>query len=163
MLKGKDTDAGPATGAAPAVAQALAEAAARAMWARDRASQALGMRLVAVRPGYARLAMTVREDMLNGHHRCHGGLIFALADSAFAVACNSHNQVAEGAGCSIEYLAPGRPGDVLGAEAVELALAGKSGVYDVTVRDQDGRMVAVFRGKSRRVGGALVAPGAAQS
>jgi acyl-CoA thioesterase len=99
------------------------------------------------------MRMRVRDDMLNGHGTCHGGYIFMLADSAFAFACNSHNFNTVGAGCTIDYLAPGRAGDVLVAEAVEQALAGKTGVYDVVVTDQDGRKVALFRGKSHRVAG----------
>ena len=99
-----------------AEAQALAQAAGDTMFARDRASQALGMLLAEIRPGYARMTMPVREDMLNGHQTCHGGFIFALADSAFAFACNSHNQNTVGAGCTIEYLAPGRHHDLLTAE-----------------------------------------------
>lgn len=137
----------------PAKAQALAEAAGQAMFSRDRASQAMGMSLDAIRPGYARMSMRVREDMLNGHLSCHGGYIFALADSAFAFACNSHNLNTVGAGCSIEYLAPGRLGDLLTAEAQEQALAGKTGVYDIKVTNQDGRTIALFRGKSHRVSG----------
>jgi len=137
----------------PAKAQALAEAAGNAMFSRDRASQAMGMSLDLIRPGYARMSMPVREDMLNGHLSCHGGYIFALADSAFAFACNSHNLNTVGAGCSIEYLAPGRLGDVLTAEAQEQALAGKTGVYDIKVTNQDGRLIALFRGKSHRVSG----------
>jgi acyl-CoA thioesterase len=137
-------------------AQALAELAGKTMYERDPASQALGMTLDAIRPGYARMRMRVREDMLNGHGTCHGGYIFMLADSAFAFACNSHNVNTVGAGCTIDYLAPGRAGDVLVAEAVEQALAGKTGVYDVVVTDQDGRKVALFRGKSHRVAGHVV-------
>jgi len=137
-------------------AQALAELAGKTMYERDPASQALGMTLDAIRPGYARMRMRVREDMLNGHSTCHGGYIFMLADSAFAFACNSHNFNTVGAGCTIDYLAPGRAGDVLVAEAVEQALAGKTGVYDVVVTDQDGRKVALFRGKSHRVAGHVV-------
>lgn len=136
--------------------QLLASAAAAAMYARDAASQGLGMIMAEVRPGYARMTMTVRADMLNGHLSCHGGFIFALADSAFAFACNSYNHNTVGAGCTIDYLAPGRPGDVLTAEAVEQALAGKSGIYDVKVSNQDGRTIALFRGKSLRVGGEVV-------
>jgi acyl-CoA thioesterase len=136
--------------------QALAELAGKTMYERDPASQALGMTLDAIRPGYARMRMQVREDMLNGHGTCHGGFIFTLADSAFAFACNSHNLNAVGAGCTIDYLAPGRAGDVLVAEAVEQALAGKTGVYDVVVTDQDGRKIALFRGKSHRVAGHVV-------
>jgi acyl-CoA thioesterase len=133
--------------------QALAELAGKTMYERDPASQALGMALAAIRPGYARMTMTVREDMLNGHRTCHGGYIFMLADSAFAFACNSHNHNTVGAGCTIEYLAPGQLGDVLTAEALEQALSGKTGVYDVKVVNQDGRTVALLRGKSHRIGG----------
>jgi acyl-CoA thioesterase len=97
--------------------------------------------------------MPVRRDMLNGHATCHGGYIFMLADSAFAFACNSHNFNTVGAGCTIDYLAPGFEGDVLVAEALEQALQGKTGVYDICVRNQDGRTVALFRGKSHRVSG----------
>lgn len=142
--------------AVPPAAQALAERAGAAMFERDRASQAMGMALAEIRPGYARMTMPVRDDMLNGHQTCHGGFIFALADSAFAFACNSHNHVTVGAGCTIEYLAPGRPGDVLCAEAQEQALAGKSGVYDVRVQNQDGKLIALFRGKSHRLSGDVV-------
>ena len=138
-------------------AQALAELAGRTMFERDPASQALGMVLAAIRPGYARMTMTVRGDMLNGHATCHGGYIFMLADSAFAFACNSHNLNTVGAGCTIEYLAPGREGDVLVAEAVEQALQGKTGIYDVTVKAEDGRTIALFRGKSHRVSGTVAA------
>ena len=136
--------------------QRLAELAGKTMYERDPASQALGMTLAAIRPGFARMRMRVREDMLNGHGTCHGGYIFMLADSALAFACNSHNFNTVGAGCTIDYLAPGRVGDVLVAEAVEQALAGKTGVYDVVVTDQDGRKVALFRGKSHRVAGHVV-------
>jgi acyl-CoA thioesterase len=140
--------------------QALAELAGKTMYDRDPASQALGMRLAEIRPGYARMTMPVRADMLNGHQTCHGGYIFMLADSAFAFACNSHNHNTVGAGCSIDYLAPGREGDVLTAEATEQALAGKTGVYDIKVCNQEGRTIALFRGKSHRVAG-LVAEVAA--
>lgn len=135
---------------------ALAVLAGKTMYERDPASQALGMTLDAIRPGYARMRMRVRDDMLNGHGTCHGGYIFMLADSAFAFACNSHNLNTVGAGCTIDYLAPGRAGDVLVAEAVEQALSGKTGVYDVVVTDQDGRRIALFRGKSHRVAGHVV-------
>lgn len=137
-------------------AQALAELAGKTMYERDPASRALGMLLDEIRPGYARMRMPVRGDMLNGHGTCHGGYIFMLADSAFAFACNSHNFNTVGAGCTIDYLAPGRAGDVLVAEATEQALAGKTGVYDVVVGDQEGRRIALFRGKSHRVAGTLV-------
>ena len=139
--------------------QALAELAGKTMYERDPASQALGMSLDEIRPGYARMSMRVRGDMLNGHATCHGGYIFMLADSAFAFACNSHNFNTVGAGCSIDYLAPGREGDVLVAEAVEQALQGKTGVYDIKVTNQDGRTVALFRGKSHRVNGMVAEVG----
>ena len=137
-------------------AETLAQAAGAAMYARDTASQGLGMTLDEIRPGYARMSMRIRADMLNGHGSCHGGFIFTLADSAFAFACNSHNLVTVGAGCTIDYLAPGRQDDLLTAEAVERALAGKTGIYDVNVINQDGRIVATFRGKSHRIGGEVV-------
>jgi acyl-CoA thioesterase len=137
-------------------AQALAEAVATSMFERDPASQGLGMTIDAIAPGYARMSMPVRADMLNGHGSCHGGFIFALADSAFAFACNSHNMVTVGAGCTIDYLAPGRLHDVLTATAVEQALSGKSGVYDIKVSNQDGRTIALFRGKSHRVSGEVI-------
>ncbi len=139
--------------------QALAELAGKTMYERDPASQALGMLLDEIRSGYARMSMRVRGDMLNGHATCHGGYIFMLADSAFAFACNSHNFNTVGAGCSIDYLAPGREGDVLVAEAVEQALQGKTGVYDIKVTNQDGRIVALFRGKSHRVSGMVAEVG----
>ena len=140
--------------------QQLAELAGRTMYERDPASRALGMTLDAIGPGHARMSMRVRADMLNGHGSCHGGYIFMLADSAFAFACNSHNFNTVGAGCTIEYLAPGRPGDVLVAEASEQALQGKTGVYDVSVSTQDGRRIALFRGKSHRVAGLVAEPDA---
>lgn len=133
--------------------QALAELAGKTMFDNDPASQSLGMLLAEIRPGYARMTMPVRRDMLNGHQTCHGGYIFMLADSAFAFACNSHNFNTVGAGCTIDYLAPGREGDLLTAEAVEQALSGKTGVYDVKVINQEGRTVALLRGKSHRVSG----------
>jgi acyl-CoA thioesterase len=140
--------------------QALAEACAHAMYARDTASQSLGMRLQKIAPGYASLSMSVRADMLNGHQTCHGGFIFALADSAFAFACNSRNQATVAAGCSIEYLAPGRAGDMLSAVAQEQVLKGRTGIYDVSVTNQDGQLIAVFRGKSHRIQGELLVLGA---
>ena len=137
--------------------QQLAQAAGDAMYARDRATQALGMTLDEIRPGYARMTMTVRADMLNGHDTCHGGFIFALADSTFAFACNSHNQNTVASGCSIDYLAPGWLNDVLTAEGIEQSLAGRSGVYDILVTNQDGRRIALFRGRSSRIKGEVVA------
>lgn len=138
------------------LAQRLAEQVAQAMLARDGATRALGMQLQAVGPGYACLRMSVRRDMLNGHNTCHGGLIFSLADSAFAFACNSRNDSTVAAGCQIEFLLPGHEGDVLQAEAVEKALSGKSGIYDVSVVNQHGQLIAVFRGKSHRIRGTVL-------
>jgi len=134
-------------------AQELAELAGKTMYERDPASQALGMVLDEIRPGYARMSMPVRRDMINGHGTCHGGFVFMLADSAFAFACNSHNFNTVGAGCSIDYVAPAREGDVLMAEATEQALLGKTGIYDVAVANQHGQKIALFRGKSHRVAG----------
>jgi acyl-CoA thioesterase len=143
--------------------QRVAESAASAMFARDLASQALGIHIAEVRPGYARLTMTVRSDMLNGHAICHGGLIFTLADSAFAYACNSRNGNTVASGCSIEYLAPGKLGATLTAEAVEQSISGRTGVYDVTVTDESGPPIALFRGKSYRIKGVVVEDGARSS
>jgi acyl-CoA thioesterase len=137
----------------PAEARALAERVAAAMFERDHASQGLGMRITRVAPGEAEIAMTVREDMVNGHAICHGGIVFTLADSAFAFACNSYNFNTVANGCTIEFLAPSHLGDVLTATARELAQVGRNGVYDVQVRNQAGTIIAVFRGKSTRIKG----------
>lgn len=117
----------------------------------DICAQALGIMPVSVAPGTATLTMSVREDMLNGHALCHGGMIFTLADSAFAHACNSRNQVTVAAGCSIEFMRPARAGDLLTARACETASHGRSGVYDILVTNQAGETVAVFRGRSRQL------------
>ena len=127
--------------------QELAAACAQAMWAADRASQALGMTLESISPGVARLAMEVRPDMVNGHDLCHGGLIATLADSAFAFACNTHGTVTVASGFDISFLEPARLGDLLVAEAREVARRGRTGVYDVTVRRGD-TVIAEFRGRS---------------
>jgi acyl-CoA thioesterase len=137
---------------------ALAAEVARRMWAEDRASQALGMQLLEVRSGYARLCMPIRRDMTNGHGICHGGYMFLLADSTFAFACNSHNQRAVAAGAEIHFLAPAHEGDLLTAEGVEVHVAGRSGVYDMRVTDQTGRLVAVFRGRSATIKGQFIDP-----
>ena len=135
---------------------ALAKAAADVNWRDDKASRWLGMQLEEVRPGYARMSMPVTQNMVNGHNLCHGGLIFTLADSTFAYACNSHNQRAVAAGCSIEFLAPALLGDVLTAEGVEQALQGRTGVYDMKVINQKDALIALFRGKSATIKGVLV-------
>lgn len=137
--------------------QQLALAVAEAMWSRDQAAQALGMAIVEVRPGYAVLTMKVRPDMVNGHHICHGGLIFTLADTAFAYACNSYNHNTVASACHIDFLSPGKEGDLLEAEAVERSLSGRTGVYDITVRVAGGKTVALFRGKSYRIQGEVIA------
>jgi acyl-CoA thioesterase len=137
-------------------ADMLAHRVATTMYARDRASQAMGMTIGTVRAGHAELTMRVRGDMLNGHSTCHGGLIFALADSAFAFACNSYNLTTVASGCSIEFLAPAREGDTLTAVAQERSAAGRTGVYDIDVRNQEGALIAVFRGKSYRIKGSVI-------
>ena len=134
----------------------LARAAADAMWAQDRASRALGMAVAEIGPGRASLTMTVTEAMVNGHGLCHGGFIFTLADSAFAYACNSHNQRAVAQNCTITFVAPGKLGNVLTASCREVSLAGRSGIYDVTVTRAEGEVIAEFRGLSRTVKGTLV-------
>ena len=136
--------------------QALAEATVQAMYPRDNASQALGMKILEIAPGRARMSMLVRSDMLNGHATCHGGFIFALADSTFAFACNSRNLNTVASGCSIEYVAPALRNDMLIAEAQERSLAGRTGVYDITVSNQDGKTIALFRGKSYRIRGEVI-------
>ena len=146
--------------ATPQEAQSLAERVAAGMYARDRASQAMGMRIAAIGPGYAELTMTVRADMLNGHAICHGGFIFTLADSTFAYACNSYNLVTVASGCSIDFLAPAREGDVLTAAGREMSSSGRTGVYDIEVTNQRAETVALFRGKSYRIKGHIVADGA---
>lgn len=138
-------------------AEELARRCAEAMYADDVASQRLGIRIAAVGPGTASVTMLVTERMINGHGLCHGGLIFTLADTAFAFACNTYNQRTVAQQGSIMFLAPGRRGDTLTAVAEERARTGRSGVYDVRVTDQDGAVIAEFRGNSRSIGGPLVA------
>ena len=142
-----------------ATAQQVAEASRDAMWQDDRASRALGIAVLAVGPGTATLAMTVREDMLNGHHLCHGGLVSTLADSAFAFACNAYNEVTVASGFDVNLLAAARLGDVLTATAHEVNKAGRTGVYDVTVNNQQGVAVAAFRGRSYTMKGRALVPG----
>ena len=118
------------------------------MLANDRATKWLGMQILQVTPGHAVLQMTVRDEFLNGHDICHGGLITTLADSAFAFACNSYNELTVASGFAVDLLAPGRLGDVLTATCHEVSKAGRTGVYDCEVRNQRGERVAVFRGRS---------------
>ena len=126
------------------------------MYARDNATQGLGIQLIDVGPGYARMHMRVRTDMLNGHAMCHGGFIFTLADSTFAFACNSYNLQTVAAGCTIEFLAPAHEGEVLEAHATEQARSGKTGVYDVVVTNADGKKIALMRGKSHQISGSVI-------
>jgi acyl-CoA thioesterase len=140
-------------------AQAIAEACRDAMWAKDRACKALGMQVLAVDAGAATVTMTVREDMLNGHDLCHGGLVATLADTAFAYACNAYNEVTVAAGFDVNLIAGSRLGDVLSASAREVSKTGRTGVYDITVTNQRGESVAVFRGRSYSMKGKPLAPG----
>jgi len=140
-------------------AQSLAEACRDAMWQGDRASRALGMRVVSVGPGTATLDMTVRDDMLNGHDICHGGLVTTLADSAFAFACNGYNEMTVASGFDCNLVAAAKGGDRLTAVASEASRSGRTGVYDVTVRNQRGELVAVFRGRSYTMKGRPLVPG----
>lgn len=141
------------TPAATLSPQQLAEACAEAMWSTDWASQRLGMRIEHVAPGAATLSMEVADFMLNGHGNAHGGFIFAVADSAFAFACNTYNQRAVAHQVAITYMAPGRQGDRLTATARELYRGGRNGIYDVHVTNDRGEPVAEFRGHSRTVKG----------
>lgn len=122
---------------------------AEAMWANDSASKSLGLVFKSVSPGRAVFALTVEERHTNGHNICHGGYIFTLADTAFAFACNSYNQVAVAQQNSITFVAPGQLGDTLTATAIEVNRAARSGVYDATVVNQNGDTIALFRGNSR--------------
>jgi len=136
--------------------QEMADRAAQALFDGDRASQMLGMTIESCGPGRATVSMRVRPDMVNGHRICHGGLIFALADSAFAFACNSYGDSTVAAGAAIEFLAPGREGDLLRAIAQERWRAGKAGLYEIEVRNQRDETVALFRGRSHQVAGRLI-------
>ena len=131
-----------------AEAQRVAEATRDAMWGNDRVARLLGMQMLAISAGGATMCMTVREEMLNGHDLCHGGLITTLADSAFAYACNAYNEVTVAAGFDVNLIHAARLGDVLTAQAVEVAKSGRTGVYDIRVTNQHGAAVAAFRGRS---------------
>jgi acyl-CoA thioesterase len=134
-------------------AQTRAERCAAAMYATDSASKGLGMQIDHIAPGAATLSMTLREDMLNGHRIAHGGFLFTLADSAFAFACNSYNQLTVAQQNQITFMAPGREGERVTATAVEVSRTGRSGIYDVTVTGEDGRILALMRGLSRTIKG----------
>lgn len=134
----------------------VAQKSAEAMWAEDHASRGLGISLVRVEPGVAVLAMQITQAMVNGHGLAHGGFIFTLADSAFAFACNSRGQRQVAQHCQVSFIAPGRLGMVLTAEARERQRGDRSGIYDVTVRDENGTVIAEFRGNSRSIPGSLL-------
>ncbi|MGJ4943807.1 hydroxyphenylacetyl-CoA thioesterase PaaI [Bradyrhizobium sp. HKCCYLS1011] len=143
------------TAGRPGTPDELARACADAMWKDDQASQGLGMEIVEIGPGRAALQMTIRPHMVNGHGIAHGGFIFTLADSAFAFACNTHNERTVAAQGSITFVRPGKLGDRLVARAVEISRTGRSGIYDVRVTAGD-TVIAEFRGHSRSIGGMLV-------
>ena len=136
--------------------KSIARRSAEAMWADDNASRGLGMELLDVGPGTARMAMTITESMVNGHGTCHGGFIFLLADSAFAFACNSYGQRTVAQHCAVTFIAPGRLGMQLTADAQERHRSERSGIYDIRVTDAQGRLIAEFRGHSRTVPGSLL-------
>jgi acyl-CoA thioesterase len=129
----------------------LARSAVQAMYRTDRASQNLGLEILDVAPGSVRVSMTVRPEMVNGHGLCHGGVIFALADSAFAFACNSHGELMVAAGANIEFLAPTPAGELLTAIATEVSRSTRHGIYDVRVSKSSGQTVALFRGRCARL------------
>ena len=137
-------------------AQSTAHAVGVGMYARDRAAQELGIALDSIEPGGAVCRMTVRDDMLQGHGTCHGGIVFTLADTAFAYACNACNRVTVALNAEIAFLAPARVGEVLTATARERSRAGRTGVYDVEVRSGEGALVALFRGTSYETRGEVV-------
>jgi len=128
------------------------------MYASDRASQSLGMRIVAIGAGTATLEMAVRADMLNGHAICHGGFITTLADSAFAFACNSRNQLTVAAGLTVDFLQQVERGELLTAVAAEVSRSGRTGVYDIVVTNRAGERVALVRGRSATLTGRTVVP-----
>jgi len=135
----------------------LASRCAQAMFERDAATQAMGIRLLSAAPGSATLGMGVRADMIQGHGTCHGGYLFALADSAFAFACNSYNDATVAIGCSIDYIAPAHLGDTLTARCTEQSRSGRTGNYDVRIENQQGQLIALFHGKSYKVRGTVLA------
>ena len=138
--------------------QQLAEMVRDHMFARDRVAQSLKMRITHIAPGEATIEMQVTGDMLNGFDTCNGGFITTLGDTAFAYACNTRNEITVASGLSVDFVAPGRPGDVLVAEAREQSQAGRTGVYDVTIRNPQGQLVALFRGRSYSMKGKPVVP-----
>jgi len=144
------------TQTAPEAAQELARRTADFLLARDQVSRSLGMKIVQIAPGSARVSMLVRADMVNGHGSCHGGVLFSLADTAFAFACNTHNAVTVAASATIDFLIPARQGDELTAVATELWRSRRSGVYDVALINQRQERIALFRGRSHQLDGKLL-------
>ena len=140
-------------------AQDVAQAVRETLWEDDRASQAMGMKVLAVGPGSSSVSMTVRQDMLNGHDICHGGLMTMLADTAFAFACNAYNEVTVAAGFDVNLISSARKGDVLTAVCVEVSKSGRTGVYDVNVHNQRDEPVVAFRGRSYTMKGKPVVDG----
>jgi len=136
--------------------QALAEAAAQSMNDLDYTAQHMGMRIESVTPGGCVLSMPVQDWTINGHGICHGGLIFTLADTAFAYACNSYNQRAVAQHCTITFLVPGKAGETLTATAAETVTSGRSGIYDIAVKNEHGTALAHFRGNSRTIAGTVL-------
>lgn len=136
--------------------QALAEKCAQIMWQDDTATQHLGMELLQVKPGQATISMRITDKMVNGHNTCHGGYLFTLADSCFAFACNTYNQRTVAQHCNITFVAPAFANDLLTATATEVSRQGRSGIYDVTITNQDGQDIAHFRGLSRTIKGTLL-------
>ncbi len=138
----------------------LARACAESMYARDVASQSLGIQIEEVKAGFARVTMSIRDDMLNGYQICHGGFLFALADTAFAYACNSYNRLSLAQSCSIDFVRPGQAGEELYAQAEERSRQGRTGLYDITVSRADGEVLAHFRGRSYSIKGEVIADSA---
>lgn len=138
-------------------AQQIAERTREVLWRDDFASQALGMEFLELRPGYAKLTIVVRRDMLNGFGLCHGGLLTTFGDTAMAFASNSHNEMAVATHIAIDFVAPARLDDRLIAEAREVARTKRTGVYDMTVTNQHGSLVAILRGRVQRIPGKAVA------
>jgi acyl-CoA thioesterase len=139
-----------------AQAQELARRSADFLLERDEMSRSLGMRIVQIGPGTAQVSMLVRADMVNGHGSCHGGVLFSLADSAFAFACNTYNAITVAAGGTIDFLSPAKQGDELTALAQEVWRSRRSGIYDVSILNQRRERIALFHGRSHQLDGKLV-------
>jgi len=136
----------------------LASACGEAMFSRDQASQKMGLQLLETTPGCAKMQVRVREDMIQGLGACHGGYLFAFADSAFAFACNSYNKATVALDCTIDFIAPAFLGDTLSVNAHEVSRSGRTGVYQIEITNQHGNPVALFRGKSYQVRGSVLDP-----